>query len=298
MFNKFYVSSLQIKYGISEQESKRLLDKYGYSGAELYLEGRALKESAIAESEPSIAKSEPLSYVQTLNGEVIRVVEDNGSYGQYLSQLNPRIQIIGINNLNSISNNYRLPSGIYPGDILFKHPFLPDAYVSASLSEQEFFKQKLKCFASICQELGAKSVSGHAEWIDSKEMECGFGGDITIKVVSLNASYVSSEKSRIEKSYYLRQNYAGGTADVAKAEQLARRYGLWNDFDVRDLIESRSRNNSILSQDVRIALSTELNKTKEIAFSLNAVKIFKLSGSIKDDMSHLNNVSITLQVGF
>lgn len=131
-----------------------------------------------------------------------------------------------------------------------------------------------------------------------KKMECSFGGNITTQTVSSNANYITSEKARIEKSYYISQHYAGSSPNIGKAENLTQIYGLSNDFDIKDLINSRSRNNSILSQDIRISLSEELNKSKEIAFSLNALSIFKLSGSIKDRMSILNSVNIALHIDF
>ena len=40
-----------------------------------------------------------LPEVETLNGEVIRVVDDNGTYKSYIDKVNPRIQIIGIKNI-------------------------------------------------------------------------------------------------------------------------------------------------------------------------------------------------------
>lgn len=276
-------------------DAKEAGKKFSESLFNKYFTSKLVKEPATAEV---ISIVGPKS-AQKLKSQLDLFKENKYySFGNLLNSLqkeaSPRIQYIYESDAEKFIPN--LEGKVYEGDILFKHPFLPNTYVDAKESEQTFFKQKLDCFSRVCQLLGAKSVTGQGMWVSQQQLTIDADGKVGYKCVELTGNIHTNEKSRLEQSYSLKETFLSSEPNISEAESLAKKYGLYK--EMQTLIEGRMYSNSLQSRNVTITLSDELNKEKEIAFSLNATKLFELSGTLKQTMGTVSTVKYEIHVEF
>ena len=85
-----------------------------------------------------------------------------------------------------------------------------------------------------------------------------------------------------------------------QAIERAKRYGLYNDIDVRSYLEKRNpaRRNEYIKKELEIFLSSEYSELTNIAFSLNVMNVFKLGGKYQENIETVNTVKIKLVVDF
>lgn len=245
-----------------------------------------------------------------INGDIIRVTYDersrNYKYEDGYNSLDRRIQIVSIDDIDNFlkHDNIKLLNCQPREDqILMRHPFEPNTFIDANISPFDLFRDKFEKVADILADLGVKFVSGEAEWVGTEKHEIDASGYVKTTPVKIEGSYQDIEKSKKISSLSIKEWYKGvpPTQDkYLQAIERAKRYGLYNDIDVKSYLEKRNpaRCNELTNKELEFFLSSEYNELTSIAFSLNVMNVFKLGGKYQENIETVNTVKFKLTVEF
>ena len=187
------------------------------------------------------------------------------------------------------------------GQIFIKHPFMPDTYMDIETSEAELFHIKMQCLSRIMQCLGARWVSGHAYVSEIKQREMDSNGKLSYKVVDVNLGAKTEKNTHYESDYILEDSFSGEFSESSYLEALeeAKRVGLYNDFDIKNLLEQRNpqKENTMTGRKIKIEMTRELNESLDVAFSLQMAG-FGMSGAYKKLIETQKKVMFELDIRF
>ena len=187
------------------------------------------------------------------------------------------------------------------GQVFIKHPFVPNTYMDVEESENTLFHIKMQCLSRIMQCLGASHISGHAYVSETKKREIDVNGKISYKVVDIEGTVNKTKDEKYESDYSLEDTFAGEFSKESYEEALseAKRVGLYDDFDVKNLLEQRNpeKQNKMLGRKVKIELNRELNENLDSAFGLQAAG-FTMNGTYNDILETERKVMFELQIEF
>lgn len=187
------------------------------------------------------------------------------------------------------------------GQVFIKHPFVPNTYMDIEESENTLFHIKMQCLSRIMQCLGASHISGHAYVSETKKREIDVNGKISYKVVDIEGTVNKTKDEKYESDYSLEDTFAGEFSKESYEEALseAKRVGLYDDFDVKNLLEQRNpeKQNKMLGRKVKIELNRELNENLDSAFGLQAAG-FTMNGTYNDILETERKVMFELQIEF
>lgn len=224
---------------------------------------------------------------------------------QELNAKEPNAHFLSVDELNKLRESNKIQflnvDKFEAGQVFIKHPFLPDTYMSIETSETTLFHIKMQCLSRIMQCLGATSVSGHAYVSETKQRNMDADGHVSYKVVDATGSLSSSQNEKYESDYVLEDTFSGDFTEESYAEALeeAKKVGLYNDFDIKNLLEQRNpkKKNEMKSRKVKIEMTRELNKSLDSAFALQA-EGFGMNGTYKEILATQRNVMFELNITF
>ena len=192
-------------------------------------------------------------------------------------------------------------SKAFSGQILIKHPFMPKTYMGIETSENALFHIKMQCLSRIMQCLGATRISGHAYVSENKKREIDTNGRISYSAVSVEESFNKNQDEKYESDYILEDAFSGDFSESSYEEALkeAKRIGLYDDFDIRNLLDQRNpqKENKMIARKVKIELTRELNESLDIAFGLQASG-FGVNGAYKEILETNRKVMFELEIEF
>lgn len=165
-----------------------------------------------------------------------------------------------------------------PGSVLVQSPYDPDIYEDASLAPQRFALAKHMYFSTLCMLLGAKEVS--VEQIDLRTRTAKLSVDANGELLGKGAKIgvESEELEKLRTQMHLRDEFSGGPPDVAAAERLLRRIGLWSDPSMRTLVEMRREvGNQLLTRKLTLSLSSESKSNLNVVGRLSLPTFVKFS---------------------
>lgn len=217
----------------------------------------------------------------------------------------PNAHFLSVDELNKLRESNKIQflnvDKFEAGQVFIKHPFLPDTYMSIETSETTLFHIKMQCLSRIMQCLGATSVSGHAYVSETKQRNMDADGHVSYKVVDATGSLSTSQNEKYESDYVLEDTFSGDFTEESYAEALeeAKKVGLYNDFDIKNLLEQRNpkKKNEMKSRKVKIEMTRELNKSLDSAFALQA-EGFGMNGTYKEILATQRNVMFELNITF
>lgn len=187
------------------------------------------------------------------------------------------------------------------GQLLIKHPFMPKTYMGIETSENALFHIKMQCLSRIMQCLGATRISGHAYVSENKKREIDTNGKISYSAVSVDGSFNKNQDEKYESDYILEDAFSGDFSEFSYEEALkeAKRIGLYDDFDIRNLLDQRNpqKENKMTARKVKIELTRELNESLDIAFGLQASG-FGVNGAYKEILETNRKVMFELEIEF
>lgn len=186
-----------------------------------------------------------------------------------------------------------------PGSILVQNPYDVDTYEDASLAPQRFALAKHMHFSTLCMHLGAKEVS--VEQIDLRTRTGKTSLDVKGDRPGGNAQIMveSEELDKFRAQMHLRDEFTGGPPDVAAAERLLRRTGLWSDPNMRTLIEMRrDSSNQLMTRKLVLSLSSEAQRNLNIVGRLKVPSFIKLSAAYDRAVSEQYDYTLTVLVRF
>lgn len=173
------------------------------------------------------------------------------------------------------------------GMVFIQHPYKKDEYVKAEDFQERMEKDKDYAMRRIASFLGIKKFYSKVKFEREEKRTCN--GDLILKIegVNLDAKARKEREEKLAKSIEREFEYEGGETDKKRAEEIAEEYGLKNDNDVIELLESRSPDhpNKSTSRKYKIEVTKECNDSFDLAFRLTAVKAFNLNSSFSEIVS-------------
>ena len=187
--------------------------------------------------------------------------------------------------------------------ILMQNPFRKKEYLDINSAESKIIREKISGINKIARKLGAKKISGYAEFIDETTIEYSLDGNLHYKAVEFNAEYKNEQNQKIKQLYNIENSFSGDWSEKTyyEAQGILKDYNLEQETEVRDLLDLRKPNepNNLERQKVTMCVTSELNSCKEIAASLNVMKdIFKMSISTHNSVSRLKSISFISEIVF
>ncbi len=247
-----------------------------------------------------------------ITGEVINVVSplraENFEWERDRDKVDPRLQVVSYNDIKPFADNDNVTllrvNNPYEGQILIRHPFLPNTFIDANDSQEDLFKDKVNNVAEILQYLGVKCVYGQAKWTQTQRRILDINGDGSVKIVDFSEEFKKTHSVADYSTIKKEKCYPNAqlTKELYdKAIVKAKSCGLYNDSDIRSFIESR---NPELGSNVQgsdyfsIELTKEVNDLMSIAFSLSYLPAFKINANYKDTLEIVNKVQMDFYVDF
>lgn len=196
---------------------------------------------------------------------------------------------------------------------MVKHPFDKDTYIHLEDLEQTVYRSKALRMADIAQLLGCTRFSYDIK-IDSIEIaSVGQNGNISYApYISGDAKYKHDQVEKykamlkIEDKNEINVEYQNLTIDdkilsYNKACELAHKYMLYKDEDIKSLLNSRNPYNPYIkkSRTVCFELSREVNSLYSCAFSLEVLKgVFTIHGGFENQVSKKKTIFVTFSFDF
>lgn len=240
----------------------------------------------------------------TLRRPVVYIASgDKANFLRYASveqkqKISPNIQIISEEYLSEVRKNniFSLPKNVFIGDILTIHPYEPNKYVHVQELVEETMSSLYSCVSEIARHLGATMI----EWTKScfnegirtrnakGEIKITPYGNLSANFKSKEEnSHNSEERKRIDYNVPKNISLEERLLEYEKAKKTAKKYGLEDLNDVRELIDGRDPLTSIKirTKEVTIRMSSKINFVLDAAFSLMSIgDIFNVDGDVKDSI--------------
>lgn len=186
-----------------------------------------------------------------------------------------------------------------PGTILVQSPFDTDTYEEAALAPHRFAIAKHMYFSTLCMYLGAKEVV--VEQLDVRTRS----GKSTLDVkgerlgASAQATLGSEDLEMLRGQMLLRDEFQGGPANIAAAEQLLQRTGLRADPNCRSLLDMRrDGTNQLKTRKLALSLSSEAKSNLSVVARLKVPAFVKLSAEFEQVVREQHDYTLTVVVKF
>ncbi|MEO7035875.1 MAG: hypothetical protein ABI548_18210 [Polyangiaceae bacterium] len=186
-----------------------------------------------------------------------------------------------------------------PGVVLVQSPFDADSYEDAELAPQRFALAKHMHFSTFCMHLGAKEVS--VKQIVLRTRSGTSTADVKTQRLGQSAQVQGriGELARFRAEMNLRDEFSGGPADVATAEKLLRRTGLWSDSSLRSLLDMRrDAKNQLRTRELALSLSNEAKTNLSVVGRLKVPAFVSLSAAYDRIAREQHDFTLTVVVRF
>ncbi|MBR6042928.1 MAG: hypothetical protein IKP37_09880 [Paludibacteraceae bacterium] len=246
-----------------------------------------------------------------LKGDVLLIAKDEPAFSYNWETehkyIRPELQVLPYSFIDDYKKDYNLQfeigTRLVPGCMLVKHPYLDNTYIDINNFEEKMYEYKFNQIKLIAKKLGAKKVSTQIIITDCMKRDFDAEVEASCKWVEVEGDYKKEMKDKLEKKFVSTDTTTGEMTPETyrEAKEIAEKSGLSNDNDIIDLLEFRKPGSPIQNntKHIGIELSKESNTSKEIAFSLKAMKeLFSINAEIKETICKKSNVSLAVDIDF
>ena len=244
--------------------------------------------------------------VKELSGEIIYVTTPeraiNYKWEKNFNKLSPEIQVVSIEDIQNIGRDVFDNKRILLNTLLVKHPFIPNKYIEIDRTEEAITKSKLNCLGMILRYLGVSEYETTCVSEIYSNVERDANGNASYKFVEAGLNTKTIRTDNETRKYYRHEFYPGEYSidSWRKAVDLAKQFGLYSDEDIYYLLQNRDPKdlNLLKSQEVKIELTRELNKSLDVAFNLSVSGIFKLNANYDEIIKKRKKIVIESKLIF
>lgn len=225
----------------------------------------------------------PVIYVADSPEQAINYKWDSRARG-----LNSNVAVLDIEeirNLGEGKKHFYLPYDLNPGEVLIRHPY-NQGYLPISEAEDQYLKENAEGIFTMARCLGATKIIYKRCNIAEFKREIDNKNGLNYKEVEVKLNVKNSMEQALLHKITMTRDYPSQdfTQDhFEKAKQVAEERGLLFSSDIRSLLDNRdpSLGKPMTHQTVNVEISSSLNKTLDVAFSLNTVPFFSLDSNTK-----------------
>lgn len=218
------------------------------------------------------------------------------------------------------SLNISIPStvDIKEGLILVKNPFEDNSYIEFDKAKIQITNMKSQFISEILQYLGAKSFRLYSyektKKTDEKKLTVKANAKIKTKADEEKKKEAKDiegtstteihhkDRDESETKYERTDTFVGEWTkeNYEKAKALALKYGFYNDFDIKKLIEQRNPDESIIinSRKIEIDMTREFEKYRNRIINLDVPKYGYLNINYERTINTYNSVEYIFDVQF
>lgn len=186
-----------------------------------------------------------------------------------------------------------------PGNVLVQMPYDPDEYETADEAHQRAAERKHLIFTELCQLLGATRV--HLKVLETQSDKGEARVDLTASRRPVATGKGQVEKKTVEAlaaTMTLDDRYAGGAADIEKAEALLERTRLTSDPLMGQLVRARASGNRLQSRKYTVDLSRESSRQVKAAAQLKVPGFLSIDASVLQLTTSALKYHATYEVSF
>lgn len=192
------------------------------------------------------------------------------------------------------------------GTVYYKHPIKDNCYVNSSLDEYYFMEEKIEFYGKIAQLLGAVGFEATVVLDSIEKIDFDLNGNITYKVVEIDATYKKIETNKITQRLELKREIVKKPDfDIIKgfnkANDLVNQHNFSADPKLRGLIDSRDPENGSFSkkQTLKTELTSDYNQLLEFSAGLNVMAgVFKLNMGFSKQFESIKKVNLDMEIYF
>lgn len=192
------------------------------------------------------------------------------------------------------------------GTVYYKHPIKDNYYVNSSLDEYYFMEEKIEFYGKIAQLLGATGFEATVVLDSIEKMEFDSEGNITYKVVEIDAKYKQTETNKITQRLELKREIEKKSdfdpvKGFIKANDFVNSHNFSADPKLRGLIDSRDPENDSFStkQILKTELTSDYNQLLEFSAGLNVMSgVFKLNMGFSKQFQSIKKVNLDMVIYF
>jgi hypothetical protein len=171
------------------------------------------------------------------------------------------------------------------GSVFLQDPYDDDYIMIDETNVFNMFKnnalKRYTIFSHMCSILGAKKVRVENVFSSNETTNTNIEVSAKYKIVDTNVKVSSELLKDMKKALKLEDQYSGGAPDIQAAKTFVESKHLSNDIEFLTLIESRERNNKIISRQLTISLLSNTKKTLKIIGDIKIPAIFNISADIE-----------------
>lgn len=234
--------------------------------------------------------------------EVIQVTtQDRIQAAERYPLIDPRVQVLTLEEIEGLQPSIEFRGVLKPGAVFIRHPFRPNVYIDASYSEIEIIRERLQCIGEIVQALGAYQYQYKVKRRECRSRDLQASANLRIGAFKAKGKFRKECQEVLDDSSETCEQYeAKVPADaVARAWEIARRYGLDCDPEVCHLIEIASSENR--SQIVRTVITATkgTESSMDAAFSLKTMQnAFGISAHVIENIQYKKTLTVMLIISF
>lgn len=219
--------------------------------------------------------------------------------------LNPNVSVLTEESIRELArgrNHFDLPYDINPGDVLFRHPY-NNGYLESSDVQEEYLAATAEGIFLIARCLGATKIIYKKNNTRIFERQLNSKNQVEYKVVKVNADINTTVGENFAHYIQIRREFPSQPFTMKqfeKAKLVAEERGLLMNKDIRSLIDSRDPNLGapMKKEIISVEITSSLNKTLDIAFSLNVLPAFKLDSKIEKTTKQRIELKIDWEIEF
>ncbi|MDD7724994.1 MAG: hypothetical protein PUJ24_04945 [Bacteroidales bacterium] len=201
-------------------------------------------------------------------------------------------------------NGLALPYDLKPGQALLRYPN-NKGYVAASEAEEVFVRDVVDCIFHVAQRLGARRIVYCDCQTSNQKRELSTENGLSVKAVKVDANVDKSTEEKLSKIFTRTTEYVpnpdlSAEDRYSNALSFARDNGLMGYAEIRELLNARNPQSGSLakSHKIKADLTSSLNKSLNVAVTLNVLPVFHLDSTTKTATETCTTVNVSWDVEF
>lgn len=245
---------------------------------------------------------------------LILITDDETSLNWKAYQSQPVIDNIG-RNINVLSVEYDVPELMSMttlsntknpqiGDVFVKNPFKENVYVPLNEARRIFIKDKFHALFRVAVQLGATHAFAKVKIRKIEERSHTVNGDIKFCEIKSDVKFKDNRQEELNESLQLESEsteiFELNLQNYDKALELVRYYGMENDSEMMDLLDTRNPKYRVdTKNDFIFETSYELNTNMDIAFNLSyMLDVFKLHADFNETVKYKESMFFEYHIDY
>lgn len=223
---------------------------------------------------------------------------ENGYYPELSNTLydNKELKVISLEK----ASRYNLSPSPQENDIFFYNPFFLNYIKLEDDMHMNFLQNKILCYQKVLGFMGAVRFKGEITKSQENLLQIDFKTKVGYTKANLGTRIKTEKTEEIKRKFKIERDFGKKTIKTEnEIGKYLNKYGLGGDIILMNLFDEYKYQEQLSgSQSIEIALTSELNKSLDIALNLGIGNVFSLDSSFKKNQEERLEVYFKMDVEF